>query len=160
MKQKTTPFGPQADQTYMNAALAQAQRAYEKNEVPIGAIIVAPDGTIVARAHNQVESKKTQRAHAESVVIEKANKKLQNWRLTDCWLYVSLEPCTMCMGLIRLSRLAGVVYAAESPLFGYKNDLQLGDGSRVYNKDLKVIAGVGAGEATALMKRFFKKKRE
>jgi tRNA(adenine34) deaminase len=155
-----TPFGPQADHIYMRYALMQAARAYAKNEVPIGAIIVEPSGIVVARAHNQVESKKTQRAHAESLVIERANKKRKAWRLDGCWLYVTLEPCTMCIGLIRLSRLAGVVYAAESPLFGYRHDLDIEGGSRVYKRDFQIQSGVCADEAAALMKRFFKKKRE
>ncbi|MDP3889363.1 MAG: nucleoside deaminase [bacterium] len=152
-------FGKQKDQFFMQLALAQAKRAFEKNEVPIGAIVVAPDGTIIARAFNRVEQKHTQRAHAEMLVLEKAAQKYGDWRLSGHWLYVTLEPCSMCMGLARLSRLAGVVYGADSPLFGYQLDNV--EGLRVYNEDvLLTIKGVEATEAALLLKQFFQNKRE
>ena len=156
----TTPFGHTQDLFYMRKAIGQAQRAFANSEVPIGALVVASDGTIVSRAHNQVESKKTQCAHAEILAINKASKKRGDWRLDGCWLYVTLEPCTMCMGLIRLSRISGVVYAADSPLFGYRHELDIANGSRVYKRGPHIVNGVCIDEVVDLMKRFFKKKRE
>lgn len=144
---------------FMRKALEQAQKAALKGEVPIGAVIVDPTGTIIARAYNQTEQKHTQAAHAEVQALAKAGKKRGDWRLDGHWLYVTLEPCTMCMGLIRLSRLAGVIYAAESPLFGYRLDSS--DGSRVYKKDaLRVLDGPFAQESAHLLQKFFKKQRK
>src|SRR5690349_15457508 len=103
------------DSVYMKLALEQAQYAYEMDEVPIGAVVVNAQGIVVGSGHNSVERDCTQRAHAEISAIASAGKYFGDWRLNGHWLYVTLEPCTMCMGLIKLSRLAGVVYAASSP---------------------------------------------
>ncbi len=103
----------------MKAAISEAAKALAKDEVPIGAVIVNKDGDIIARAHNLTEHKHTQAAHAEVLAIEKAGKKIGDWRLEGCWLYVTLEPCAMCYNLAVLSRLDGIVYGADSPLFGY-----------------------------------------
>ncbi len=143
----------------MCEALKQAHKAFDNNEVPIGAILVAPDGTIVSRAYNMVEKKQTQRVHAEMLAIEKAAKKNDNWRLDGHWLYVTLEPCTMCMGFALLSRLAGVVYGADSPLFGYRLDKVVE--FQVYNRDpLLVVKGIKAKESVLLLKQFFHQKRK
>ncbi len=156
---KTSIFGADQDKYFMGKALIEARKAYAKDEVPIGAVIVGPEGTIVARAYNRVESAHTQCAHAEVQAIQKAGKKRGDWRLDGHWLYVTLEPCTMCMGLIFLSRLSGVVYGADSPLFGYRLD-KVGT-SRVYKKDaLVVIKGVGVQESAKLLKHFFQGKRK
>jgi tRNA(adenine34) deaminase len=152
-------FGNKQDLLFMQAALAQARVAFEKGEVPIGAVIVAPCGTIIARAFNQVEQRHTQRAHAELLALEKAARKNSDWRLDGHWLYVTLEPCTMCMGLAKLSRLAGIVYGAGSPLFGYQLDNVVG--LRVYNEGTPLIVkGVEADSSALLLKQFFKDKRE
>ena len=103
----------------MNVAISEALKALAKEEVPIGAVIVNKEGVIIARAHNLTEHNHTQAAHAEVLAIQKAGKKLGDWRLEGCWLYVTLEPCAMCYNLAVLSRLDGIVYGAESPLFGY-----------------------------------------
>ena len=152
-------FGEKKDLIFMQEALAQAQLAYEIDEVPIGAVVVNPEGGIIARAYNRVEHDCTQRAHAESLAIEAAGKSLGDWRLNGCWLYVTLEPCSMCMGLIRLSRLAGVVYGASSPLFGFS--LDKAEDLWIYKKGVvSVVEGVGVDESTALLKEFFHKKRK
>ena len=109
MRVLDTVFGSENDQFFMQEALAQAQLAAEINEVPIGAVLVDAQGIIVGRGHNSVERDCTQRAHAESLAIEQASKQLGDWRLNGHWLYVTLETCSMCMGLIKLSRLEGVV---------------------------------------------------
>ena len=87
------------EEKFMNEALKEARKAYEKLEIPVGAVIVK-NGKIISRAHNLKETKQTATAHAEILAIQKANKKLNNWRLIDCDMYVTLEPCSMCMGAI------------------------------------------------------------
>jgi len=152
-------FGAEKDQFFMQEALAQAQLAGEINEVPIGAVVVNAQGIIVGRGYNSVERDCTQRAHAESLAIENAAKNLGDWRLNGYWLYVTLEPCSMCMGLIKLSRLQGVVYGAASPLFGFRLDNQ--EDLWVYKRDaFLIIEGVGKEESAALLKNFFHKKRK
>ena len=107
-----------AKKNFMNKALMQAKVALQRNEVPIGAVIVDKAGKIIARAFNQMESKKCQLAHAEAQAIARACKAIGDWRLIGCVIYVTLEPCLMCLGLIQLSRLEGVIYGAKSYLFG------------------------------------------
>jgi tRNA(adenine34) deaminase len=152
-------FGKEKDIFFMQEALAQAKLAAEIDEVPIGAIVVNSEGDIIARAYNSVERDCTQRSHAESLAIEQAAKSLGDWRLSGCWLYVTLEPCSMCMGLIRLSRLAGVVYGACSPLFGFS--LDNADDLWVYKRGvISVVEGVEEDKAADLLKIFFHKKRK
>ena len=92
---------------YMKEALKEAQKAYDKLEIPVGAVIVK-DGKIIARAHNQKETKFDTTKHAEILAIQKASKKLKSWRLIDCEMYVTLEPCSMCAGAIINSRIKKV----------------------------------------------------
>lgn len=156
---KESSFGQDKDQYFMHEALKQAHKAFETDEVPIGAVIVNNNGTIIARAYNQVEKKHTQTAHAEMLAIAKAGNKISDWRLERCWLYVTLEPCAMCMVLIRLSRMKGVVFGAQSPLFGYHLDKMIS--LPVYKKDVFVIIqGVRATQTTMLLKKFFQQKRK
>lgn len=159
VKMFETVFGTEKDHELMQQALIEAHKAYEIDEVPIGAIIVNAEGVIVARTHNSVERDCTQRAHAESLAIELAGKTLGDWRLNGYWLYVTLEPCSMCMGLITLSRLSGVVYGASSPLFGFSLDKQ--DDLWVYKRDaFSIIEGVKCEESANLLKQFFHDKRK
>jgi tRNA(adenine34) deaminase len=154
-----TIFGAEKDQFFMQEALLQASNAAEINEVPIGAIVVNAQGEIVGRGYNSVERDSTQRSHAECMAIQEASKKLGDWRLQGHWLYVTLEPCSMCMGLIKLSRLSGVVYGAASPLFGFRLDNQ--EDLWVYKKDaFLILEGVKKEESAALLKSFFQKKRK
>ena len=154
-----TIFGTEKDQFFMEQALEQAKRAGAIDEVPIGAVVVNPEGEIVGRGYNSVERDCTQRSHAESLAIEQASKNFGDWRLNGHWLYVTLEPCSMCMGLIKLSRLNGVVYGAASPLFGFHLDNQ--DDLWVYKRDaFSIIEGVKGQESAALLKDFFHKKRK
>src|SRR5690606_23574811 len=146
-----TVFGKEKDEVLMRQALIEAYRAYEQDEVPIGAVVVNKNGQIVARAHNMVERERSQRAHAESLAIEYATKKVGDWRLDDYWLFVTLEPCAMCMALIKLSRLAGVVYGATSPFFGFRLDNN--EDLSVYKKDaFSLVDGVKAEESAAILK--------
>jgi tRNA(adenine34) deaminase len=147
------------DEYFMRFALLQAQRAYAKNEVPIGAIVISQTGAIMGRGYNTTEQDHTQRSHAEVKALAQAGKKLKDWRLEGCTLYVTVQPCCMCIGLVCLSRIERVVYGAESPFFGYHLDKEsLPD---LYKKHIKgITSGVLAHHAQALLKDFFRKQRE
>lgn len=146
------------DKQYMHEALKLAKRAGELGEIPIGALVVAPTGEIIGRGYNRVEKGQCQVEHAEMRAIKQATRHLANWRLTGCTLYVTLEPCAMCKGLIDLSRFERLVYGADSPLFGYRLDKE-GAGA-LYNKHVQgVTSGVLADEAAQLLRVFFSKKR-
>jgi tRNA(adenine34) deaminase len=156
---KSSPFGLQKDMQFMAKALEQARRAFNIEEVPIGAIVVDKEGQILARGYNLIEHRFTQAAHAEIIALSRAGKKLKDWRLEGCWLYVTLEPCAMCMNLCLLSRLAGVVFGTTSPLFGYQLDKKIA--FRVYKKDtIHIIGGICADESVFLLKQFFQHKRK
>lgn len=155
----TTIFTPAQDALFMQEALSLAQQSFEQDEVPIGALVVTANGCIVGRGYNQVEQCYSQAAHAEFIAIQQATIARKDWRLDGCWLYVTLEPCAMCMALIKLSRIEGVVFAAASPLFGYRLDNE--ERLSVYNRDLlMIVEGIGAHEAELLLKTFFQNKRK
>ena len=142
----------------MKKALVLAQKAYDNNEVPIGAIVVDSDGKIIGRGYNQTEKKKSQLAHAELQAISQAVKKTGDWRLDGCTMYVTLEPCGMCFHAIGISRISRLVYGAGSPLFGYHLDKN--DGVQIYKKHTKdILRGVCKESSQRLLKAFFKKQR-
>ncbi len=144
---------------YMNMALKQAKKALAKDEVPIGAVIVSPEGEILASAYNRVETKKSQIAHAEILAITKATKKIGDWRLDGCSIYVTLEPCMMCLGSIALSRIENIYYGAKSLLYGYHIDI--GALPDLYKKQIKLIqSGICQVESAEILKSFFNKKRK
>lgn len=154
-----SPFGHDRDQFFCSQAIKQAQLALKHNEVPVGAVLVDPDGTIIGRGYNQTEKRNAQNFHAEMIAISKAGRKLGDWRMNGCWLYVTLEPCAMCMNLIRLSRCAGLVYGASSPLFGYQ---VVDKDSRfsVYKENVvDIVVGICADESATLLKSFFRSRR-
>ena len=152
-------FGALKDRDYMSQALQEARKAFDLDEVPIGAVVVNADGFIIGRGYNMVEHGHSQSAHAEVKAIAEAGKAIKDWRLSHCWLFVTLEPCLMCIGLIRLSRLAGIVYGASSPLFGFRLDNT--ETHWVYNRDaFVIIEGVCVEESVSLLKKFFQKKRK
>ena len=140
---------------FMDKALKQATIAFKKNEIPVGAIIINQEGIIIARAYNAVEQKQTQTAHAEILAIQRAAKKLGGWRLNGCWIYVTLEPCLMCFSLIQLSRLSGIVFGAQSTLFGTST---VGK-HPIYAKNIIIEGGVLKKECLALLTLFFNKLR-
>lgn len=147
------------DQYFMRQAIREAMKAELLDEVPIGAVIVHDD-KIIARGHNLREKKQSSLAHAEILAIEKACKKIGSWRLEDCVLYVTLEPCPMCAGAILQSRIAKVVYGAPDPKGG-----SVGTCFNLYeipgfNHYPEVIGGVLHEDCAALLKTFFKRKRE
>lgn len=159
MHKSYSPFGQEKDSWYMEQALKLARKAAEYDEVPIGAIVVDNEGKIIGRGYNLVEKMCSQTAHAELRAITQAGKKIGDWRLQGCWLYVTLQPCAMCLNSIKLSRCAGVVYGAESPLFGYHLD-NTGQVSLYHRDTLAIIKGVNAENAALLLKQFFKQKRK
>lgn len=142
---------------FMELALIEANKAFQLNEVPIGAVIVK-DNKVIARAHNMREIDNLTTSHAEILAIQKANKKLKSWRLDTCTLYVTIEPCPMCAGAIIQSRMKQVVYGAR--------DLKAGAHSSItnifelpLNHKVEVKQGIMEEECAEIISRFFKKLR-
>ncbi|WP_183030254.1 MULTISPECIES: tRNA adenosine(34) deaminase TadA [Clostridia] len=147
------------DEYMMKMAIQEAKQAAEQGEVPIGALI-AYDNEVIATAHNLRETTQSTLAHAELLAIQKANEKIGSWRLEDCTLYVTLEPCPMCAGAIVQSRIKRVVYGAYDPKAGCAGTLfNLLDDAR-FNHQVDVTAGVLEEECANLLKDFFKMIRE
>jgi len=144
---------------YMNIALKEAQKAKELDEVPIGAVIVL-NGKVIAKAHNLREKNQSATAHAEVIAINKACKKLNSWRLNGCILYVTLEPCTMCVGASILSRVDGVVYGAKDPKGGSLGSLYDISLIKGFNHYPWIVSGVCEEESSFILKEFFKNKRK
>jgi tRNA(adenine34) deaminase len=113
----TSPPERKPDERHMRAALREAEKARAKGEVPIGAVIVL-DGRVIARGHNLKELKRDATAHAELVALRKAQRKSANWRITGATVYVTLEPCPMCLSALIQSRVARIVYGAADPVMG------------------------------------------
>ena len=144
---------------FMKEALKEAKKAYEKLEVPVGAVIVK-DGKIIARAHNQKETKFDTTKHAEIVVIQKASKKLKSWRLIDCDMYVTLEPCSMCAGAIINSRIRKVYIGAVDEKTGaVGSKLNLFTDYK-FNHDVLFEKGILNDECKSLLQDFFKALRQ
>jgi tRNA(adenine34) deaminase len=143
---------------YMKLALKEAQKANDIDEVPIGAVIIK-DGIVISKAHNLREKNQSATAHAEVIAINKACKKLNSWRLEGCILYVTLEPCTMCIGASILSRVDGIVYGAKDPKGGSLGSLYDISLIKGFNHYPWVVSGVCEDESSLLLKNFFKSKR-
>ena len=141
------------NEKYMRLALIEAKKAFDKNEVPVGCVIVKDD-KVIAKAHNLRQTKKSVLAHAEILAIQKASKKLDNWILEDCTMYVTLEPCPMCAGTILQSRIKKIVYATKEPKFGAcQSVMNLFDYK--FNHQVEITDGILQEEASNLMKNFF-----
>lgn len=142
---------------YMEEALKEAKLAFDKGEIPVGCIVVKDD-QIISRSHNLTETNKLTSAHAEMLAIKEASKKLNSWRLVDCEMYVTLEPCIMCSGAIINSRIKKLVYGAPQPKFGAHQSL-----TNVFdlntNHKVKITSGILQDESNILLKSFFKKLR-
>jgi tRNA(adenine34) deaminase len=146
-------------EAFMQMALQEAQRGYDEEEVPVGAIVVH-DGRVIASAHNQREQLKDPTAHAEMIAITQAAAALGDWRLENCVLYVTLEPCPMCAGAILQSRIPGIVYGAGDPKAGAVDTLfRLLHDSRL-NHRVDTLAGVSAEACGSLLTRFFQDQRK
>jgi tRNA(adenine34) deaminase len=148
-----------AEVKFMGLALKEARKALALDEVPVGAVVVK-GLDVVARAHNLTESATDPCSHAELLAIRKAAKKLGRWRLNDCTLYVTLEPCAMCAGAVVWSRLARVVYAARDPKAGACGSVMMVAAHPRLNHKASLAGGVLGREASILLTQFFKAKRK
>ncbi len=139
----------------MIEALKEAKKAYKKLEVPVGAVIVK-DGEIIARAHNLKETKNDTTKHAEIIAIQKASKKLNAWRLEDCEMYVTLEPCTMCAGAIINSRIKKIYIGTKDPKTGACGSILNLFEDYKFNHKVEYETGIMQEECEKILKDFFK----
>ncbi len=146
------------DQEYMKEALDLAAKAYAEDEVPIGAVIIDDNGDVIGVGYNKTEQKCSQVFHAEVIALVEAGRFKNDWRLDGCVIFVTLEPCLMCIGAIKLSRIKKVVYGADSPVFGFRLDKDCF--ISLYNSDaFEIRSGVLQQECSDILKKFFQKKR-
>jgi len=144
---------------YMREALKEAVKAFDADEVPVGAIIVHKS-EIIGRAHNQIKMLKDPTAHAEIIAITQAANFLQNERLTNCTMYSTLEPCSMCAGAMVLSRIESLIYAAKDPKTGAHQSVFKILNNKKLNHKVKVKKGILEKESSSLIKEFFAIKRK
>lgn len=147
------------DEKFMKKAFLLAMRAYEEGEVPIGAVI-AREGKAIGEGYNQTELLRDATAHAEMIAITAAENSKDNWRLNDCTLYVTVEPCMMCTGAISLSRIGRVVYGLEDPRMGFITSKFNGLKELNINKTVTVESGLMRDEIYELMQNFFRELRD
>jgi tRNA(adenine34) deaminase len=146
------------DEKWMSLALEQARKAEEEGEVPIGAILVK-DGLLIAKAHNQPLSTNDPTAHAEIQLLRAAGKKLKNYRLTETSLYVTLEPCAMCLGAIMHARIDRLVFSAYDPKTGVCGSSENLMDAKCFNHKINLVSGVMENESKQLLKNFFISRR-
>ena len=147
------------NEKFMKEALKESQKAYEKLEVPVGAVIVK-DGKIIARAHNQKETKKDTTKHAEMLAIQKASKKLESWRLIDCEMYVTLEPCSMCAGAIINSRIKKIYIGTLDKKTGAAGSVFNLFEDYVFNHKVEIEKGILQKDCEQILKDFFRELRK
>ena len=155
-----TPYAAAPHVAAMRQALEQAQLALAHDDVPVGAVVLSPDGVVLGVGHNDREGGSDPTAHAEVLAVRAAAAALGTWRLSGCTLVVTLEPCTMCAGAIVLARLARVVYGAVDPKAGAAGSLFDLLRERRLNHRPEVVAGVLAEECSALLRDFFEQRRD
>ena len=146
-------------QKFMKQALKEAEKAYNKNEVPVGCVIVK-EGKIIARGHNLKETKNDTTHHAEIITIKKASKKLKSWRLIDCEMYVTLEPCSMCAGAIINSRIKKIHIGAMDEKTGACGSVLNLLQDYKFNHKVELETGTLEQDCEKILKSFFKKLRE
>lgn len=144
---------------FMKEALREAEKAEQLGEVPIGAVLVR-NGEIIARGFNLRETNQDPLAHAEIIAIQDAAKRLRSWRLVDCTLYVTLEPCPMCAGAIIQSRIPLVVYGTADPKAGCAGTLMNLLNDERFNHQTEIVSGVLEEECSEILKQFFRRLRE
>lgn len=142
----------------MDQALKQAKIALVHGEVPVGAIVVDSEGAVLSSGHNKIESSACQTGHAEVIAIQRACEKKGSWRLDDCSIYVTLEPCLMCFGLIQLSRIKNLYFGAVSNDFG--SGLGQAKKLKLYRNSLNIVGGLKETESADILKQFFIKIRK
>ena len=144
---------------WMRAALAEADKAAAAGEVPVGAVVVSPEGAVLSRGHNSSVGSNDPTAHAEILALRAAARKLGNYRLTGCRLVVTLEPCPMCAGAAVSARVAEIVFGAEDPKSGAVATLyRIASDSRL-NHRAEIVPGILADECSELLKKFFRGRR-
>ena len=151
-------FQPSDDAHFMREALRQAQKAYAADEVPVGAVVVR-EGKIIARAHNQVELLKDATAHAEMLALTQAEEAVRDWRLTDCDLYVTKEPCAMCAGALVHTRIRRVIFGCTDPAAGAAGSVMNLLQMPPFNHRCEITSGVLQKECAAILQDFFRKRR-
>jgi tRNA(adenine34) deaminase len=140
----------------MFAALQEAEKALDENEVPVGAVVVK-ENKIIGRGYNQIERLKDATAHAEMIAITSASNHIGNWRLSDCSIYVTLEPCIMCIGALLASRMKNLYFSTFDPKFGASGSVHnLAEYSKTNHK-INVYSGIYAEESKKLLQSFFKR---
>jgi len=144
---------------YMRMALEQARKAAEINEVPVGAVLVSSSGEILGTAHNRTIADQDPTAHAEILAVRAAARKLQNYRLLNTTLYVTIEPCMMCAGALVHARVGRMVFGAPDPKWGAAGSLYNVAADSRLNHQIEVVPGVCAAECLCLMQAFFRSKR-
>ena len=144
---------------FMKQALKEAEKAYKKLEVPVGAVIVK-DGKIIARGYNQKETKKDTTKHAEIIAIQKASKKLGSWRLIDCEMYVTLEPCSMCAGAIINSRIKKIYIGTKDEKTGAVGSVLNLLEDYKFNHKVEIESGIMQKKCEKILKDFFKELRK
>lgn len=147
------------NEKYMKEALKEAQKAYKKLEIPVGAVIVK-DGKIIAKAHNIKEQKKDTTKHAEIIAIQKASKKLDTWRLTDCEMYVTLEPCSMCAGAIIQARLKKIYIGTMDEKTGACGSVLNLLKDYKFNHEVEIETGLLEENCKKILQDFFKELRK
>ncbi len=147
------------DIQWMKMALGQAEKAKEKAEVPVGAVLVGETGEILSAAHNQTITRSDPSAHAEMLALRDAGQKIRNYRLVNTTLYVTIEPCIMCMGAIIHARVSTLVFGAYDPKWGAAGSIYDFSNDSRLNHRLKVIPGVCEAECRRLMQDFFRERR-
>lgn len=147
------------DEQWMQEALAEAQKAWDAGEVPVGAVVVK-DGVIIARAFNQPITTRNPVAHAEILALQAAAQVVGNYRLVDCDLYVTLEPCTMCAGALIHSRIRRLIYGATEPKAGAVQSMAQVLGQPWMNHRIDVTSGVLEAQCSSMLSAFFKQRRE
>ena len=148
-----------SDQYWMKKAIYYAKKAQEIDEVPVGAVIIK-DNKLIAYAYNQPITKNDPCAHAEVLVLRKAAKKLNNYRLNGCKLYCTLEPCMMCAGALIHARVDSLIYATNDPKTGVVNSVADYLNAPFHNHKIKVTSGILANESKDLLTNFFAQKRK
>src|ERR1700756_2296401 len=150
---------PAPDQYFMREALRLANKAAVADEVPVGAVIVRA-GKIIGRAHNQVELLKDATAHAEMLALTQAEAAVGDWRLTDCDLYVTKEPCAMCAGAVVHTRIRRVIFGCADPAAGAAGSVMNVLRMQSLNHRCEITSGVLQNECAAILQEFFRKRRE